>query len=190
MMSDTQEKDDERFLTRWSRRKVEARRADPEDGPLAAPAAAAAPSGMDEPPESAASDAPLPTIEELRGLESEYRDFLRPGVDETLRRAALSKLFRDPHFNIMDGLDTYIDDYTKADPISEDVLKTLNQAKGLIFDRESEHGPGEATRADAGPAPASPLASPQVSSVSSTDQDQTDADDAARSGRSRPGTSV
>ena len=78
----------------------------------------------------------MPPIEELRGLESEYRDFLRPEVDESLRRTALKKLFQDPHFNVMDGLDTYIDDYTKADPIPEVMLRGLNQAQGLLFDRE------------------------------------------------------
>ena len=29
----------------------------------------------------------------------------------------MKKLFSDPHFNVMDGLDTYIDDYGKPDPI-------------------------------------------------------------------------
>ena len=128
------------FLSRWSRRKIEARRAEEEAKPAGAPEAAApaAPSGPGEipAPAQAQTQAPLPTIEELRGLGSEYRDFLRPGVDETLRRTALKKLFQDPHFNIMDGLDTYIDDYSKEDPIPEAMLKALNQAQGLIFDRE------------------------------------------------------
>ena len=29
----------------------------------------------------------------------------------------MKKLFSDPHFNVMDGLDTYIDDYGKPDPL-------------------------------------------------------------------------
>jgi hypothetical protein len=33
-----------------------------------------------------------------------------------VRNAALKKLFTDPHFNVMDGLDVYIDDYGKPDP--------------------------------------------------------------------------
>ncbi len=56
---------------------------------------------------------------------SDFTAFLRPEVDDNLRRAALKQLFRDPRFNIMDGLDTYIDDYTRADPIAPDVIADL-----------------------------------------------------------------
>ena len=45
------------------------------------------------------------------------------------------KLFGDPHFNVMDGLDIYIDDYTKEDPIPPAMLRALNQARSLgLFD--------------------------------------------------------
>ena len=109
-----------------------------------APVAAAVPAEAvaDEPaapPEAGArTDAePLPDPETLKGLESEYRPFLRPGVDESLRRTALKRLFADPHFNVMDGLDVYIDDYSKPDPIPSAVLRTLNLARGLkLFDDE------------------------------------------------------
>lgn len=144
----------EKFLSRWSRRKIEARGAaaapDGEPGaeprpaspPVASPAASP-PSGAGENTAASAPGVRLPPVEELRGLASEYRDFLRPEVDESLRRTALKQLFRDPHFNIMDGLDTYIDDYTKADPIPEAMLKALNQAQGLLFDRGDEPGAGD-----------------------------------------------
>ena len=140
------------FLSRWSRRKIEARRAGEEAKPAGPPAAgvpAVPPSGAVDPVAPVAPGAPLPRIEELRGVESEYRDFLRPEVDEALRRSALKKLFQDPHFNIMDGLDTYIDDYTKADPIPEAMLRTLNQAQGLIFDREDRPGAEQPAAVDA-----------------------------------------
>jgi len=58
---------------------------------------------------------------------------MQPNVDATLRRAALKQLFRDPRFNVMDGLDTYIDDYTKADPIPEELVRKLAHARA-IFD--------------------------------------------------------
>jgi hypothetical protein len=45
----------------------------------------------------------------------------------------LKQLFRDPLFNIMDRLDTYIDDYTKADPIPTDMLNMLLHSR-YIFD--------------------------------------------------------
>lgn len=148
-MSDRQEKDEEKFLSRWSRRKIAARggagEPDGEQKPASLPLSppAVPHSGAGESGVQSSPGASLPSIEELRGLESEYRDFLRPEVDESLRRTALKKLFQDPHFNIMDGLDTYIDDYAKADPIPEAMLRGLNQARGLLFDREDEQRAGE-----------------------------------------------
>ena len=74
----------------------------------------------------------LPPVESLT-FDSEFAPFLKPEVDETLKRAALKQLFRHPRFNIMDGLDTYIDDYTKADPIPPDMLSKLAHTR-YIFD--------------------------------------------------------
>ncbi|MGN5480548.1 DUF3306 domain-containing protein [Cupriavidus basilensis] len=52
-------------------------------------------------------------------------------------RRAQEALFADPHFNVMDGLDTYIDDYGKPDPIPPDVLRRLGQSETLgLFDTE------------------------------------------------------
>jgi hypothetical protein len=114
--------DAERFsLSRWSRRKLAAA--------AEAPAPASAP-GVVPPPAPGVSGPPapveLPPVESLT-FESDFTAFLRPGVDDKVKRAALKQLFRDPRFNIMDGLDTYIDDYTKADPIPADVLADLMQ---------------------------------------------------------------
>ena len=51
----------------------------------------------------------------------------------------MKKLFADPHFNVMDGLDTYIDDYGKPDPIPASMLRQMNQSKFLgLFDDEDE----------------------------------------------------
>ncbi len=133
--------DKEPFLSRWSRRKLESVKEEVAPKPAApgAPSAAAAPAAV-----KPAAKTELPSVDSLRGLASEYRDFLRPEVDEKLRQAALKKLFRDPHFNAMDGLDVYIDDYSKPDPIPEAMLRTLAHAKGLLFDEEKpEAQPGE-----------------------------------------------
>ena len=112
----------ERFsLSRWSRRKLAAAAEAPVAAPAVAPAAAAAP-GVSVPP----APAELPPVESLT-FDSDFTAFLRPGVDDKVKRAALKQLFRDPRFNIMDGLDTYIDDYTKADPIPPDILADLLQ---------------------------------------------------------------
>jgi hypothetical protein len=53
-------------------------------------------------------------------------------VNEDVRRAALKKLFSDPHFNVMDGLDTYIDDYSKTEPIPAAMLASLRQAQNIL----------------------------------------------------------
>jgi uncharacterized protein DUF3306 len=126
--------DKEPFLSRWSRRKLDSAK-DPAAPPEVAPetkAAAAAP-----PAARPAARTDLPPLDTLKGLASEYQDFLRPGVDEKLRQSALKRLFRDPHFNVMDGLDTYIDDYSKPDPIPEEMLKSLKQANRMIFPEEA-----------------------------------------------------
>ncbi len=154
--------DGDNFISRWSRRKIEARKAEADKAPSIPPAAPeppgvrpgevpAASQGARDAAEPAA--APLPPLDSLRGVASEYRDFLRPEVDEGLRREALKKLFHDPHFNVMDGLDTYIDDYSKPDPIPEAMLRSLNHAKGLIFDREDEPQEAAAPAVDERPAP-------------------------------------
>ncbi len=108
----------EPFLSRWSRRKKEAREQSPE------PARERA---VD--PESPAPE--LPPIDQLTP-ESDFRAFFHPKVDESVRRAALKKLFSDPHFNVMDGLDTYIDDYSKTEPIPAAMLAGLRQAQNIL----------------------------------------------------------
>ena len=112
----------ERFsLSRWSRRKLAAAAEAPAPAPAPAVVPASAP-GVSGPP----APLELPPVESLT-FESDFTAFLRPGVDDKVKRAALKQLFRDPRFNIMDGLDTYIDDYTKADPIPPDILADLMQ---------------------------------------------------------------
>ena len=120
---------DEPFLSRWSRRKLKAKEEtaaaplpEPQD---ALPAAAPVPAALGEAPEA------------VPGEGTEYQQFFNPRVDEKLRRTALRKLFSEPQFNVMDGLDTYIDDYSIPDPIPDAMLRQLHQAKGLfLFDDE------------------------------------------------------
>jgi hypothetical protein len=122
--------DSESFLGRWSRRKIEARAT-----PAAPADTAPATAGSEDAPlqRGAPNDAPpqLPPIEDLT-MESDYRGFFHPKVDEDLRRGALRKLFSDPHFNMMDGLDTYIDDYSQTEPIPPAMLAGLRQAQKII----------------------------------------------------------
>jgi len=144
--------DKEPFLSRWSRRKLGAKEPPPDalpaaDLPAATPAA---------PPATDLGAAGAP-----QGLSAEYREFFDPQVDEKLRRTALRKLFGDPHFNVMDGLDTYIDDYSKPDPIPEAMLRQLNQAKALFLfdDEEKEAAAAAELSAGEGETTAAPLGS-------------------------------
>jgi Protein of unknown function (DUF3306) len=134
--------DNERFLSRWSRLKTETQEAGerpPEREPDPAPPAPARTVGAKE-----ASAAPvpaepsLPPLDSLQGLASEYTEFLKPGVDESLRRSALKKLFSDPYFETFERFEAYCEDYTKGEPIPAAMLKALEHAKGLLFDEKKE----------------------------------------------------
>jgi len=144
--------DDDGFLSRWSRRKAQARQGTPLPEPTApavpAPAApaparptaatAAAEALPAQPVDTAAARPaavakPPPTLADVAALsrESDFSRFVAPGVDGEVRNAALKKLFADPHYNVMDGLDIYIDDYTKPDPLPRSMLRKMAQAAAL-----------------------------------------------------------
>jgi Protein of unknown function (DUF3306) len=143
---------------------------------------------------------PPPTLEDARALtpESDFTRFVKSDVPADVRNAAVKKLFADPHFNVMDGLDTYIDDYTKADPIPESMLRQLAAGRflGLFREEERKDEPEGEAREDAeGQAPQSvaqshppaapePAADPQaVPPESHADPDlRLQQDDAARPG--------
>jgi hypothetical protein len=115
-------------------------------------------------------------------IDSDFTAFLRPEVAEKLKQTALKQLFRDPHFNVMDGLDVYIDDYSRPDPIPADLVRELVQGR-YVFDpprtRVNAQGVVEdvppeepATSPPAAPAErlpeAEPAASPVTGAASST----------------------
>lgn len=91
--------------------------------------------------------AALPSLESL-AFESDYSMFMGRDVDPKLRVSALKKLFTDPHFNRMDGLDVYIDDYGKPDPVPRAMMRKLNQSRLLGLFEEDEPVAGT-TPADA-----------------------------------------
>ena len=121
-MSVDRDSTQEGFLRRWARVKGEARET--------APAAAdPAPQGKGVP--DALPPPELPPIDQLT-LESDFSAFFHPKVEEDVRRQALRKLFSEPHFNVMDGLDVYIDDYSKTEPIPAAMLAGLKQAQRIL----------------------------------------------------------
>lgn len=128
---------EENFFKRWSRLK----RALPAEPAKAVSTAATA--------GSATPSAPLPAVEGLE-LSSDFLPFMKGEVEEGLRRAALQKLFAAEHFNVMDGLDVYIDDYNKFEPIGEEMLRQLMQAPGLLNADVEEPAAGAGPEPDAG----------------------------------------
>ncbi|MBL8324515.1 MAG: DUF3306 domain-containing protein [Rubrivivax sp.] len=180
--------DDDSFLARWSRRKVDARRSgepaaeSPATSAATAPPAAV-PASVQNPaaatahgalPATALNAQPVPvmsaqadqaeqgeaaapahaappplTLDDVAALtrDSDYTRFVAGDVVPDVRNAAMKKLFSDPHFNVMDGLDVYIDDYGKPDPLPAGMLRSLAQSRllGLFSDV-----------VQAGPAPADP----------------------------------
>ena len=156
-------------LKRWSRRKLDAARAEateavPTTPSLATaavlPAATVATAPVEPTTPSAVEDAPsLPPIESLT-TESDYSAFMQPKVDEALKRAALKKLFTDPHFNVMDGLDIYIGDYTQSDPMPEGMLEKLGKvyaaAEEAASDDATTPGASSVVSVDAGAATDAP----------------------------------
>ena len=121
------------FLSRWSKRK-----AGKED------------ELVEQPKETAKTLAPIPAdsetkppasledVEKIDRFDSDFSAFMKPDVDPTVQQAALKKMFTDPHFNIMDGLDIYIDDYSKPDPLPPGMLERMVQSDMLNLFRKTE----------------------------------------------------
>jgi hypothetical protein len=140
------------FFNRWSRRKAGTEQQE-SPSPAAPVAAESAQSTAHMTVPSSTMDAPeadlaparrqAPTLADVEQLtpDSDFSSFVAQGVDEDVKRSALKKLFADPHFNRMDGLDTYIDDYSKPDPIPPAMLAALNHAKGLLDTAATDANP-------------------------------------------------
>jgi hypothetical protein len=128
--------------------------------------------------ESSGQPSPLPSPDTLT-IDSDFSGFMRPGVDDSLKRSALKKLFSDPRFNVMDGLDVYIDDYSKPDPIEPDLVRTLVQAKYIFNPPATQLNPDgyvedvpdlpDDRNADAGADQPAPLSEPTATAPSDAD---------------------
>jgi hypothetical protein len=131
------------FLSRWSRRKAQAKDGTAPAEPVPAPAPEAevpAASAAEPAPQAPVAQTPAPTLADVHLLtrESDYSRFVAADVDAAVKNAALKQLFGDPHFNVMDGLDTYIDDYNLPDPLPRALLRRMaqNQFLGLLAEPE------------------------------------------------------
>ena len=104
---------------------------------------------------------PPPTLQDAQALtpQSDFRRFVAADVDPEVKNAAMRKLFADPHFNVMDGLDIYIDDYNKPDPLPDSMLRQMASAQflGLVED-ENQKQPVRGTQSEPEMAPEPPAA--------------------------------
>ena len=150
------------FLQRWSNRKASlgdrAPDAPPKGGMGQLPVAPPVDSGVLKPPipaPTARADAPdkaqpgdahtdtptAPSLADTQALTpaSDFRPFMGQGVAPEVKNAAMKKLFADPHFNVMDRMDIYIDDYSQPDPLPLAMLRQMNGAKFLnLFEDEDQ----------------------------------------------------
>lgn len=147
------------FLGRWSKRKLDAKEgtvSEPDSGANAVvparPAILDTQSTAADPPAGPAAldsgqrrnDGPpvAPTLDDVRALtaESDFKRFAARDVAPEVKNAAMKKLFSDPRYNVMDGLDVYTGDYSQPDPIPPAMLRQLASAKflGLFAEEEKE----------------------------------------------------
>jgi hypothetical protein len=134
--------EDRKFLTRWSRRKEEAREGGeaPADDPSTAGDGGAVESDSPDLPEAAPDEAEilarLPDIDSL-DENSDFSVFLAEGVPAAIRRRALRKLWRlNPIFANLDGLNDYDEDFTDAANVVEGVKTIYKVGKGM-FDKDT-----------------------------------------------------
>jgi hypothetical protein len=147
------------FLGRWARRKtdvlqgkaLEEPAALEKSAPVAEPAASPAPVKTAPAVASSSATQPVEQPEKMLSLDdvkrltrdSDFTPFMARDVGPDVRNAAMKKLFTDPHYNVMDGLDIYIDDYSKSDPIPQAMLRQMVGAKLLkIFNEDDENNDG------------------------------------------------
>jgi hypothetical protein len=132
------------FLGRWSRRKADVLQGKAVSEPvvLAKPVLPESVENEARPvQEQAIEKPPALSLDDVKLLtkDSDFKPFMAQNVSADVRNAAMKKLFADPHFNIMDGLDIYIDDYSKSDPIPDAMLRAMTSSKFLkLFDEEEE----------------------------------------------------
>jgi hypothetical protein len=206
------------FFERWSRRKQQVKEGEavPEEPVVpvkaraepvpvvaeAAPAAEAAHLHPNPPSEGEGEGElpPAPTLTDAQALtpESDFKPFLAGNVAPEVKNAALRKLFADPHFNVMDGLDTYIDDYSVSTPVPESVLRQMASAKFMkLFDEQPDKDPENNASADVAesvstdPVPSQPVATDAQPASQETDDHHADLrlqqDDATRAEDPRRG---
>ncbi|BAE51472.1 DUF3306 domain-containing protein [Paramagnetospirillum magneticum] len=115
----------EPFLSRWSRRKL-----DTKVQPAPLPPDEARASGEAGVPAPAEPPPDLPPVETL-DKDSDYSAFLKAGVPQELKQAALQKLWAsDPALMAPEVMDLHMGDYTS--PVAEVVKTAWRLGKGVL----------------------------------------------------------
>ena len=140
----------EGFLGRWSQRKQAARTGqalpETESQPAVQSVTGPAPESTEDPGPRQDVGPPQPppplTLADAQVLtpQSNFAPFVARDVTPEVRNAAMKKLFADPHYNQMDRMDVYIDDYSQADPLPESMLRQMVSAKFLQLFEDAEDG--------------------------------------------------
>ena len=141
----------ESALSRWSRRKLEAKQEPVSVEPAPEPEQVAS---LEQPSTAEAeapplTDADMPDIDTL-DENSDFSPFMSAGVSDELRNLALRKLFRAPVFNIRDGLDEYDEDYTTFEKLGNIVTADMKHQAEIQEQklREALAAENEAVEAD------------------------------------------
>jgi hypothetical protein len=130
------------FLSRWSRRKIAARRV----RPAAAPGGECETAAGRSPADDAADRPALPDPATL-DIESDFAAFMAPDIPDTLRKEALRRLWRlDPGFSKLDGMNEYDEDFTGGG-VARIVRTAYRVGRGIVGDA------GDAEPAEAGSDP-------------------------------------
>jgi hypothetical protein len=131
------------FLGRWSKRKagIDEKQDSSLEKKVEVPSEASSALPAEKPLEEVAPPASLEDVAKIDRFDPDFSAFMKPDVDPVVQQAALKKMFTDPHFNIMDGLDIYIDDYSKPDPLPPGMLERMAQSDMLNLFRKKDEEP-------------------------------------------------
>ena len=132
------------FLSRWSRRKAQARQTQTPQAPTElneqTPKAVSA-KAEQVVVKQEATDADLPPIDQLNE-NSDYSAFMSPKVSEHLRLTALRKLFHTPQFNVIDPVDQFALDWNGFTPlgsiVTHDMVAAMEREAAKLAEKARE----------------------------------------------------
>jgi hypothetical protein len=126
------ERDDDGFLTRWSRRKQAAREAARQPQAAESKARLSDDAPETEAPHELTEIAELPDPDTL-DASSNFSVFLRRDVPLETHQKALRRLWRlDPIYNRIDGLDDYCEDYTDQAKVVKGLRTAYKVGRGML----------------------------------------------------------